>query len=369
MSADSADKYKDAGVDIAAGEALVQNIAPLVKSTRRTGADGSVGGFGGIFDLKAAGYSDPLLVSGTDGVGTKLALAMDCNDHSTIGIDLVAMCANDLIVQGAEPLFFLDYMATGALDVTQMTNVVKGIAEGCKQSGCALIGGETAEMPGLYNGTEYDLAGFCVGAVERDLLITGADIQAGDVILGLASSGPHSNGYSLIRKIIADTNADLYAPAPFDDTTTLGKALLTPTELYIKPLLAALHAGNIKGLAHITGGGLLENIPRILPARLAAKISADTWHLPPVFGWLMQAGKLSPRDMARTFNAGIGMAVICEPDAIPAIADSLKAFGLNPIRIGKVMSATDGSAGCIVSGNSGTWAQQNAWSCESDARV
>ena len=309
--------YRDAGVDVDAGNALVDRIKADTASTNRPGSIGGIGGFGGLFDPKAAGYSDPILVAATDGVGTKLTLAGDVGRHDTVGQDLVAMCVNDLVVQGAEPLFFLDYFATGALSVEQAADVVAGIAAGCRLSGCALIGGETAEMPGLYRPGEYDLAGFSVGAVERDGLLPRTDaIRAGDRILGLASSGIHSNGFSLVRRIVERSGADLMAPAPYDPATPLGESLLTPTRIYVRNLLAAIRLGGVAALAHITGGGLTENIPRVLPEGLGVTLDTAAWDLPAVFGWLMREGGVAPAEMARTFNCGIGMiAVVPEADA------------------------------------------------------
>jgi phosphoribosylformylglycinamidine cyclo-ligase len=300
--------YKQAGVDIDAGNALVEAIKPAVRSTRRSGADAEIGGFGGLFDLRAAGFIDPILVAANDGVGTKLKIAIDTGSHGTIGQDLVAMCVNDIIVQGAEPLFFLDYFATGRLDVATGTQIVEGIAEGCRIAGCALIGGETAEMPGMYHDNDYDLAGFAVGAAERGTLLPRADIEAGDTLVAIASSGVHSNGFSLVRKIVAISGVDWYLPAPFEDGKTLSEALLTPTRIYVKPLLAALKAGiNIKALAHITGGGFIDNIPRVLPDHLAAHIDLDQVTVPPVFAWLSRVGGMEEREMLRTFNCGVGM--------------------------------------------------------------
>src|SRR5690242_5799625 len=282
--------YVDAGVSIDAGNALVKAIGPLARSTARPGADAELGGFGGFFDLKAAGYSDPLLVAANDGVGTKLKLAIETGHHEGVGIDLVAMCANDLIVQGAEPLFFLDYYATGKLDNVVAALVIESTAEGCRRAGCALIGGETAEMPGMYAPGDYDLAGFAVGAVERDAVIDGSSVIAGDVILGLASAGVHSNGYSLVRKIVEVSGLSYGDPAPFDTSRKLGEALLTPTRIYVKSCLAATRTGKVKALAHITGGGLFENIPRVLPEGLAATLDARRWPRPAVFNWLSRAG-------------------------------------------------------------------------------
>ena len=302
--------YADAGVSIAAGNALVKAIGPLARSTARPGADAELGGFGGFFDLKAAGYADPLLVAANDGVGTKLKLAIESGRHDGVGIDLVAMCANDLIVQGAEPLFFLDYYATGKLDNDVAAAVVASIAEGCRQAGCALIGGETAEMPGMYAGGDYDLAGFCVGAVERDRVLTGANISPGDVILGLASSGVHSNGFSLVRRIIADRGWSLDEAAPALSSKTLGDALLAPTRIYVRALLPLVQECRIKGLAHITGGGLLENIPRVLPDNCHAFVDTMQWEFPAVFQLLAEGGRIAPEEMVRTFNCGVGMAVV-----------------------------------------------------------
>ncbi len=335
--------YRDAGVDIDAGNALVAAIKPLVKATRRAGADADLGGFGGLFDLKAAGFRDPILVAANDGVGTKLKIAIDTGLHDTIGIDLVAMCVNDLVVQGAEPLFFLDYFATGRLDVETARRVVGGIAAGCKESGCALIGGETAEMPGMYRDADYDLAGFAVGAVERGEILPRADIAAGDVLIGLASSGVHSNGYSLVRKLVEKEGLAWGAPAPFAAGKTLAEALLTPTRLYIKPLLAALRAtggggpnGAIKGLSHITGGGLSENLPRVLPAGLAAHVDLGTFKAPRVFEWLRRAGNLDDTEMLRTFNCGIGMVAIAEAGRAGDVAAHLRSAGEAPVLIGAV---------------------------------
>src|SRR3954463_5005514 len=306
--------YADAGVSIAAGNALVKAIAPLARATARPGADAELGGFGGFFDLKAAGYSDPLLVAANDGVGTKLKLAIELDGHDTVGIDLVAMCVNDLIVQGAEPLFFLDYFATGKLEPGSAERVVAGIAEGCRMAGCALIGGETAEMPGMYAAGDYDLAGFAVGAAERGTLLPRPDIAAGDVLLGLPSSGLHSNGFSLVRRIVEQSGLGWQAPAPFAPGRALGEALLEPTRIYVRPLLAALRAGAaIKGLVHVTGGGFPDNIPRVLPAGLGVRLDLDAIPIPAVFGWLAEAGGVSESEMLRTFNCGIGMIVIAAP--------------------------------------------------------
>ena len=332
--------YADAGVDIDAGNALVEAIKPLVRATRRPGADAEIGGFGGLFDLKAAGYKDPVLVAATDGVGTKLKIAIETGILDTVGIDLVAMSVNDLVVQGAEPLFFLDYFATGRLDVAAGARIVAGIAEGCRQAGAALVGGETAEMPGMYAGKDFDLAGFAVGAVERDGVLPRADIGPGDVILGLASSGLHSNGFSLVRKLVADEEIGFDAPAPFAPSRSLGEALLTPTRIYVKPLLAAIRQGGIKGLAHITGGGFTDNIPRVLPDSAAARIDLSRVSVPPVFAWLARLGGIAPAEMLRTFNCGIGMVVIAEAARAEALLATLAAAGEAVSAIGTVETRT-----------------------------
>jgi len=320
--------YKQAGVDIDAGNALVEAIKPAVRATRRPGADAEIGGFGGLFDLKAAGFVDPVLVAANDGVGTKLKIAIETGKHDTIGIDLVAMCVNDIVVQGAEPLFFLDYFATGRLDVATGTAIITGIAEGCRIAGCALIGGETAEMPGLYHGKDYDLAGFAVGAAERGTLLPRADVTAGDVLVGLASSGLHSNGFSLVRRIVEVSGMDWYLPAPFESARALSEALLTPTRIYVKPLLSALKAGiGIKAMAHITGGGFVDNIPRVLPETLAARIDLRRVDLPPVFAWLARVGGLGQAEMVRTFNCGIGMVIAVGAEDAPALVAHLNALG------------------------------------------
>ena len=334
--------YKDAGVDIDAGEALVEAIKPLAKSTTRSGVASNLGGFGAMFDLKAAGYRDPVLVAGTDGVGTKLKVAIEAGKHDSVGIDLVAMCVNDLIVQGAEPLFFLDYFATAKLDVAAGTEIVSGIAEGCRRAGCALIGGETAEMPGMYAGGDYDLAGFSVGAVERDAILDGKKVAAGDVILGLAASGLHSNGFSLVRRVVEHAALDYAADAPFQPGSTLAEALLEPTRIYVKSCLAAIAAGGVHGLAHITGGGLLENIPRVLPDGLGADLDAAAWDLPAVFGWLAKAGNIASNEMARTFNCGIGMAVIVAADRAEELSKVFSDNGESVKTIGRVVERTEG---------------------------
>lgn len=313
--------YRLAGVDITKGNALVSAIAPLAASTARVGSESKLGGFGGLFDLKACGYLDPVLVAANDGVGTKLKVAIDMGVHHTIGIDLVAMSVNDLVVQGAEPLFFLDYFATGKLDLAVGQSILAGIAAGCREAGCALIGGETAEMPGLYHGSDYDLAGFAVGAVERKAILPRTDIFPGDAILGIASSGLHSNGYSLVRRLVEQSGVNYEQPAPFEPSRTLGDILLTPTVIYVKPLLAALKQGvPIKALAHITGGGLIENIPRVLPESVAAEVDLSAISPPPVFGWLSRTGQIAEREMLRTFNCGVGMiAVVPQGEASAAI--------------------------------------------------
>jgi phosphoribosylformylglycinamidine cyclo-ligase len=350
--------YEQAGVNIAAGNALVKAIGPLAKSTRRPGADADLGGFGGFFDLKAAGFNDPILVAANDGVGTKLKLAIDMGRHDGVGLDLVAMCANDLVVQGAEPLFFLDYFATGKLDPAVAEAVVASIAQGCLAAGCALIGGETAEMPGMYAPGDYDLAGFCVGAVERGQQLTGERIAPGDVLLGLASSGVHSNGFSLVRKLVEVNGWKLDRPARFDPERLLGQLLLEPTRIYVKSLLPEVRAGRIHGLAHITGGGLLENIPRVLPAGCHAVVDADRWTLPPLFAWLQAGGAIEPGELARTFNCGIGMVVVVAPDEAEAVASALTEAGETVHRIGHV---EQGQRGCTVRGSIETWSAREDW--------
>src|SRR4051812_39569605 len=324
MSEGEAYTYAKAGVSIAAGNALVKAIAPLAKATARSGADAALGGFGGFFDLKAAGYRDPLLVAANDGVGTKLKLAIEQGRHDGVGIDLVAMCANDLVVQGAEPLFFLDYFACAKLDGDVAERVIASIAEGCREAGCALIGGETAEMPGMYAPGDYDLAGFCVGAVERGEALTGDRVAEGDVILGLSSSGIHSNGFSLVRRLAADKGWKLDRPALFDQDRLLVEALLAPTRLYVKPLLPLVRVGRVRALAHITGGGLLENIPRVLPEDLHACLDADNWPQPRLMAFLQAQGHIEPGEMARTFNCGVGMAVIVSPDDVNEVTQALE---------------------------------------------
>ncbi len=329
--------YADAGVDITAGNDLVSAIKPLAKSTRRKGASASLGGFGGLFDLKACGFRDPVLVAANDGVGTKLKVAIDSGLHRGVGIDLVAMSVNDLVVQGAEPLFFLDYYATGKLDVAAAREVIAGIADGCKQAGCALIGGETAEMPGMYQGSDYDLAGFAVGAVERKKILPSKDVKAGDVILGLASTGPHSNGYSLIRKVVAASGLELSSPSPFAKTQSLAQSLLTPTRIYVKPLLRVLKKTvAVKALAHVTGGGFTENIPRVLPKGTVAEINLDAVPFLPVFDWLQRQGGIAELEMLRTFNCGVGMIVVVKPEAAKAVALTLRRAGETVVTLGSI---------------------------------
>lgn len=329
--------YRDAGVDIDAGNELVERIKPYAKQTLRPGVLGGLGGFGALFALDLKKYPQPVLVAGTDGVGTKLKLAMQLGIHDSVGIDLVAMCVNDLIVQGAEPLFFLDYYATGKLSVDVASDVIKGIAEGCSRSGAALIGGETAEMPGMYHGEDYDLAGFCVGVVNQNKIIDGSKVQVGDVIIGLPSSGPHSNGYSLVRKIIdhagADLNADFHGQP-------LGKALLAPTEIYVKPLLTLFDKVDVHALAHITGGGLLENIPRVMPDNTKAHIQRSAWQLSPVFQWLQENGNVAQTEMYRTFNCGIGMTIMVSAKDQQGTLSCLQQQGLSPIVLGTVEAAS-----------------------------
>ncbi len=343
--------YSDAGVDIDAGNLLVEKIKPAVRSTRRPGADGEIGGFGGLFDLKAAGFKDPVLVAANDGVGTKLKIAIDAGIHDTVGIDLVAMCVNDLVVQGAEPLFFLDYFATGKLDPDQGAAIVGGIADGCREAGCALIGGETAEMPGMYAGGDYDLAGFAVGAAERGQLLPAGDIAEGDAILGLSSSGVHSNGFSLVRKIVEVSGLSWDAPAPFAEGESLGRALLAPTRIYVKPLLKAIRdTGALKALAHITGGGFPENIPRVLPKHLAAEIDLGAFRVPSVFSWLAKTGGVAQNEMLRTFNCGIGMIVVVAETDAARVAEVLAGEGETVVTLGRMVARAEGAAGTVYKG-------------------
>ncbi|MEO6218243.1 MAG: phosphoribosylformylglycinamidine cyclo-ligase [Sphingomonas sp.] len=356
--------YAQAGVSIAAGNALVRAIAPLAKATRRPGADADLGGFGGFFDLKAAGFKDPLLVAANDGVGTKLKLAIDHDRHDGVGIDLVAMCVNDLIVQGAEPLFFLDYYASAKLDPPVAERVVASIAQGCLQAGCALIGGETAEMPGMYAEGDYDLAGFCVGAVERDRVLTGATIAPGDVMIGLASSGVHSNGFSLVRRLAADKGWKFDRPALFDQDVLLIDALMAPTRIYVKSLLPLLAEKRIKGLAHITGGGLLENVPRVLPEGVHARIEADAWPQSRLMAFLQAQGQIEPGEMARTFNCGIGMVAVVAGGEVAGVTAALEAAGETVFRIGVIEA---GVRGCTVFGSDEAWSAREAWSATFEA--
>ncbi|MBD3728835.1 MAG: phosphoribosylformylglycinamidine cyclo-ligase [Sphingomonadales bacterium] len=350
--------YAKAGVSIEAGNALVKAIGPLVKATRRPGADAEIGGFGGFFDPRAAGYTDPLLVAANDGVGTKLKLAIDHDRHDTVGIDLVAMCVNDLIVQGAEPLFFLDYFATGKLENGVAERVIAGIAEGCKQAGCALIGGETAEMPGMYAAGDYDLAGFCVGAVERGEQLTGDKVGPGHVLIGLASSGVHSNGYSLVRRLAADKGWKLDRPALFDQDRLLIDALIEPTRIYVKTLLPLVRAGLVDAMAHITGGGLLENIPRVLPAGSHALVDADGWEQPRLMAFLQAQGNIEPGEMARTFNCGVGMVLAVAPENLATATAALEAAGEQVLRVGTIVA---GEKGCTVRGSQESWSARADW--------
>ena len=337
--------YADAGVDIDAGNALIDRIKPAATRTYRSGVMSSLGGFGALFDLEATGYEDPILVAATDGVGTKLRIAINTGVVDGVGIDLVAMCVNDLICQGAEPLFFLDYFATGKLDTETAVRIIKGIAEGCVQSGCALIGGETAEMPGMYPDGDFDLAGFSVGAMERGASLP-SGVQQGDVLLGLASNGVHSNGYSLVRKLVEMSGLGWGTDSPFSEGT-LGEALLTPTRLYVKPVLQALRAGGVHALAHITGGGLTENLPRVLPESLRAQIDLSAWDLPPVFRWLAETGGIAEAEMLKTFNCGIGMIVVCAANQSQGLAELLTDAGETVVQIGSVA----GDPGVTCSGS------------------
>ena len=330
--------YKDAGVDIDAGNQLVDRIKHVAKRTHRPGVMAGLGGFGALFEMPT-GYKEPVLVSGTDGVGTKLRLAMDLNRHDTIGIDLVAMCVNDLIVAGAEPLFFLDYYATGKLSVDVAADVISGIGAGCELAGCALVGGETAEMPGMYEGEDYDLAGFCVGVAEKSKLIDGSQVQSGDVLIALPSSGPHSNGYSLIRKIIEVNNSDLLQPL---GDTTLADALMAPTRIYVKTVLQLMQQQTLNALCHVTGGGLQENIPRVLPDNCKAVVNTDSWSLPPVFQWLQQQGNVDSYEMYRTFNCGVGMILVVPAADQTSTLDTLKTMGEEPFVMGTIEPRTEG---------------------------
>ena len=343
--------YKDAGVDIDAGDALVDRIAPAAKATTRRGADVALGGFGGLFDLKAAGFKDALLVASTDGVGTKLKIAIDAQRFDTIGQDLVAMCVNDIVVQGAEPLFFLDYYATGALKIDEAARVIEGIARACKESGCALIGGETAEMPGLYRAGDFDLAGFSVGAVERDAVLPKTEtMKEGDVLIGVASSGVHSNGYSLVRRVLSVAGAELDHPAPFAAGACFADVLMTPTRLYVKGALAAIRTGGVKGLAHITGGGLTGNLPRALPATLDADVDLGSWKLPSVFAWLAREAGLDDVEMLRTFNCGIGLVAVVEPARVDEVIAAFQSAGDRAFVIGKLIAGSGEEATVRTSG-------------------
>ena len=343
--------YAQSGVDIDAGNRMVEMIKPLVKATARAGAGAEIGGFGGLFDLKRTGFKDPLLVAANDGVGTKVKIAIETGVHNTIGIDLVAMSVNDLVVQGAEPLFFLDYFACGKLDPDVGAAVVTGIADGCRQAGCALIGGETAEMPGVYHGDDYDLAGFAVGAVERTELLPRDNVQAGDVLIGIRSSGVHSNGYSLVRRIVEKSGLKWSARAPFDETRTLGDAMLTPTRIYVKPCLAAVRKFKaLKALAHITGGGFPDNIPRVLPKGLGATIDLDKVKAPNVFRWLSATGGVPQPEMLRTFNCGIGMIAVVAPGDADAVAALLTAEGETVVRLGEIAPAGGAGERVVYSG-------------------
>jgi phosphoribosylformylglycinamidine cyclo-ligase len=343
--------YAKSGVDIDAGNRMVELIKPLVKATARAGADAEIGGFGGLFDLKRAGFSDPVLVAATDGVGTKVKIAVETGLHRTIGIDLVAMSVNDLVVQGAEPLFFLDYFACGKLDPKIGAEVVAGVAQGCRQAGCALIGGETAEMPGLYRAGDYDLAGFAVGAAERNAILPRNDIRAGDVLLGLASSGIHSNGFSLVRRVVKTARLKWTAPAPFEKKRTLGEATLTPTRIYVKSCLAAIRKTKaVKALAHITGGGFPDNIPRVLPKGLGASLDLARVPVRPVFRWLARTGGIAEAEMLRTFNCGVGMIAVVDPRRANAVAATLKREGETVVQLGQVVPITKGKARVTYAG-------------------
>jgi phosphoribosylformylglycinamidine cyclo-ligase len=348
------ESYRSAGVDIDAGEALVDAIKPLAKATARAGCDAGLGGFAALFDLKAAGFKDPILLSTTDGVGTKLKIAITANHHETIGQDLVAMCVNDLVVQGGEPLFFLDYFATGKLEVEKAKIIIAGIAQACKDVGCALVGGETAEMPGMYASGDYDLAGFAVGAVERGQALDGSKVAEGDIVFGMASSGLHSNGFSLVRRVVELAKLDYSKPAPFAPEKTLAAALLVPTRLYVNACRAALKAG-AHAFAHITGGGLIDNIPRVLPDHLAAELDATRWPLPPVFRWLAEAAKIERSEMARTFNCGIGMIAVVAPKDAAAARAAMEQAGERVIEIGRIVKRPSGNDGTILKGTESAW--------------
>jgi phosphoribosylformylglycinamidine cyclo-ligase len=353
MNAQSNGSYAEAGVDIDAGDALVERIKPLAKATARLGTTAALGGFGGLFDLKAAGFSDPILVASNDGVGTKLKIAIETGLHDTIGVDLVAMCVNDVVVQGAEPLFFLDYFACAKLDADVGSRVIRGIAEGCEQAGAALIGGETAEMPGMYGAGDYDLAGFCVGAAERGALLPREDFAEGDLVLGVASAGVHSNGFSLVRKIVRDAGLAWDAPAPFDPACALGEALLAPTRIYVKAALAAHRLGRVKAFAHITGGGLPGNAPRVLPPGFGLTIDLGAIQSQPVFQWLAEAGRVPEAEMLRTFNCGVGFIAIVAPDDAAAVEACFREQGERAFPIGIVEKREDGAPAMFFTGKLG----------------
>ncbi|MCP4395489.1 MAG: phosphoribosylformylglycinamidine cyclo-ligase [Alphaproteobacteria bacterium] len=341
--------YKDAGVDIDAGNTLVERIKPLAKSTERQGSMSGLGGFGAFFDIGALNMKDPLLVSATDGVGTKLKIAIQTENHKNVGIDLVGMCVNDILCQGAEPLFFLDYFATGGLELDIAESVISGIAEGCKQSGCALIGGETAEMPGMYTKGDYDLAGFSVGAVERDATLPKLeDIKAGDILIGVPSNGLHSNGFSLVRKVTEENGFSYNEPAPFDKSVTLGDALLAPTRLYIKGVLPAIKSNLIKAAAHITGGGITENLPRVLPENVSSEIDTTSWNIPPVFMWLAEQGNITEDEMLKTFNCGVGLILAVSPENEREVLRILKENGETPFTIGHLTEKKDAGDSSVV---------------------
>ena len=357
-SADSPDQplsYRASGVDIDAGERLVEAIKPLARSTARPGAGAALGGFGGLFDLKAAGFQDPVLVAATDGVGTKLKIAIDTGQHQSVGIDLVAMCVNDLIVQGAEPLFFLDYYATSRLDAETARQVIVGIAEGCRQAGCALIGGETAEMPGMYQAGDYDVAGFAVGAAERSDLISELTARPGDLVLGLGSNGLHSNGFSLVRRVVERSGLAYEDAAPFESNLSLGEHLLRPTRIYVSSCLGVIRSGGVAGLAHITGGGLLENLPRVLPKDMSAALDGTTWDVPVEFDWLAEVGGMDHVEMTRTFNCGIGMAVIVRADQARRIESELRAAGERVSVIGEIWPRNEDGPQVTITGLDARW--------------
>ncbi len=350
----SGDRYREAGVDIARGAALVERIAPLARSTRRAGSEAGLGGFGALFDLAACGYRDPLLVATTDGVGTKLLLAIAADRLEAIGVDLVAMCVNDLVVQGAEPLFFLDYFATGRLDVDKAEAVLRGVARGCREAGCALVGGETAEMPGLYGPGHFDLAGFAVGAVERTAVLPRAGIAPGARLLGLPAAGVHANGFSLVRLIVSESGLPLHAEAPFAPGRSLAEALLEPTRIYVAAALAAARTGAVLAMAHITGGGLVENLPRVLPEGVVARLDARLWPLPPVLAWLARTGGLDRRELARTFNGGLGLVLVVEPGRTDEVRAALEAAGETVFEVG-VIEPGAGPARVVLDGTEAVW--------------